>query len=89
MYWCYHLCTHQEIQCLPSDMKNVMSVPSATHIIFQGLGKLLTLKIRCFVANIIFLQFCALLCETLQAKLDFIWINEVRRAVAKPYNAST
>ena len=62
-------------------MQNVMSVPSAARVSFQGFRKLLALHILCLVLKLFFffffLQFCALFSAIMWVRLDFIGIYGV------------
>ena len=46
----------------PHMMENILSVPSAACVKFQGLDKFIALNIRCFVKHALFVFFCVVCC---------------------------
>ena len=55
-------------------MQNLISVPSAARINFQGLGELLAANIPCFVIKTFFVASLRCFSAILGVRLYFIWI---------------
>ena len=59
-------------------MQNVMTMPSAARVNFQGLGKWLTQNTPCFVVKLFLVAILQFFRSIWWVMLDFIWIYGVK-----------